>query len=111
MFGCRFPASAGPDPAAAATLVARRAGMAATDPTGVAGKLRVLESRVLVCYSDKGGGADKLSGEHAPRHAAATLAALGPRTPQLQCDLGDAPLVDGRGDLAPAVRDFLRETP
>ena len=47
--------------------------MAATDPTGVAGKLRVLESRVLVCYSDKGGGADKLSGEHAPRHAAATL--------------------------------------
>ena len=85
--------------------------MAATDPTGVAGKLRVLESRVLVCYSDKGGGADKLSGEHAPRHAAATLAALGPRTPQLQCDLGDAPLVDGRGDLAPAVRAFLREAP
>ena len=70
-----------------------------------------IESRVLVCYSDKGGGTDKLSGEHAPRHAAATLAALGPRTPQLQCDLGDAPLVDGRGDLAPAVRAFLRETP
>ena len=86
--------------------------MAATDPTCQNAKLALLHNvPVCVIYgTTKHSIDDRLGGEHAPKHAAATMAALPKTTPAQLIDLRAAPLVGADGTLNRNVRTFLESS-